>query len=459
MKQLEPAPKNRSLPMDEETFNIITSEEMTSLINRINEEYYYWDKVKYQRIPNGISVEDVWRLIKLRRSNTPYRITFGRYKFYWNLNSKLQHILHFLDMNIGGTLESPANISKSDKNRYLLSSIMEEAIASSQIEGAVTTRKHAKDMLRKNIKPKNTSEQMIYNNYVTIQKILEIKSEPLNMENLLNVHRLLTTNTLSNINEEGFLRESDDINIIDTANGNIVHKPPKTSELKDLLSDLFKFFNEDDPKLFIHPIVKACIIHFMIGFIHPFADGNGRTSRALFYWYLLKKQYWLTEYLSISRLILRSKAQYAKAFQYTEIDDNDLTYFIAYNLRIMRLAFEELREYIRRKNEEKMQLSSFLGIDGINYNQAMILEWFSHEPSLLLTVKETEKRLGISNPNARNCLNDLTNKRYLSSRNINKVTVGYIKGDKFEQLINKKLFRLKPQEPDYQQQEIIFKKR
>lgn len=46
----------------------------------------------------------------------------------------------------------------------------------------------------------------------------------------------------------------------------------------------------------------------MIAYMHPFVDGNGRTARALFYWYMLKSGYWLTEYLSISRVIAKSKS-------------------------------------------------------------------------------------------------------------------------------------------------------
>ncbi|WP_366511954.1 Fic family protein [Maribacter sp.] len=51
------------------------------------------------------------------------------------------------------------------------------------------------------------------------------------------------------------------------------------------------FFNNNPKKNFIHPIVKASILHFLIGYIHPFVDGNGRTARAIFYWYLLKNGY------------------------------------------------------------------------------------------------------------------------------------------------------------------------
>ncbi|HEX6849596.1 MAG TPA: Fic family protein [Chitinophagaceae bacterium] len=437
MKKLEPAPSITLINFSRSAIKLLISEEVMPLINKINEEYYYWDKVKYQPLPEGLTHAELWSLVSIRRRNTPYNISFGKYKFHWNLNSRLSGLLHFLDMNIGGSLESSSIINKEDKNRYLLSSIMEEAIASSQIEGAVTTRKHAKEMLRKNIKPRTKSEQMIYNNYITIQKILSIKSEPLTLENLLHVHKLVTTNTLSSDKEEGFIRDDDEIKVIDTIDGTVVHNPPPVKELKKLLNDLFRFFNEDDPKLFIHPVTKACIVHFMIGFIHPFIDGNGRTARALFYWYLLKKEYWLIEYLSISRLILKSKASYAMAFLYTETDDNDLTYFISYNLRTMKLAFEELREYIKRKNEQKKQLTDFLGIDGITYRQALILEWYREEADLLLTVNEAEKRLGVSYMTARTDLNELTTKGYLQARDMNKKSKGYVRGKGFETLLSR----------------------
>ena len=437
MKKLETAPFVSLNKFSSSAIKLLMSDDMMPLINKINEEYYYWDKVKHQLVPDGISHKELWSLIKVRRRNTPYNLSFGKYKFHWNLSSRLQGFLHFLDLNIGGTLESTSIINKEDKNRYLLSSIMEEAIASSQIEGAVTTRKHAKEMLRKSIKPRNKSEQMIYNNYITIQKILSIKAEPLTLKNLLHVHKLVTTNTLHSDKEEGFLRDNDEIKVIDTADGSIVHTPPSIDELPALLKDLFRFFNEDDPKLFIHPIIKACVLHFMIGFIHPFTDGNGRTARALFYWYLLKKEYWLIEYLSISRLILKSKASYAMAFLYTETDENDITYFISYNLRTMKLAFEELRIYIKRKNEQKKQLTDFLGVDGITYRQALILEWYREEGDLLLTVNEAEKRLGVSYMTARTDLNELASKGYLQVRDMNKKSKGYVRGEKFELILGR----------------------
>lgn len=419
----------------EKFVQIIQRKEVIELLNRINEEYYYWHVVKNLPMPNDLTPRDVWTIAKIRRRLTPNRLQFGLYHFHWNTNNKIQELLHFLDMNVGGTLESPYSIPNEDKGRYLVSSIMEEAIASSQIEGAVTTRKKAKEMLRQNKKPTNKSEQMILNNYTTIKRIVEIKNDTLTKDNLLEIHKLITAETFSNKTEEGRYRQDDDIDVVDTATGEVVHHPPDKDDIEVLMADLFRFFNDDESKIFIHPLIKACIIHFMVGFIHPFADGNGRTARALFYWYLLKKGYWLTEYLSISRLILKARAQYARAFQFTEVDEHDATYFILFNLKVMKSAFDELRLYIQKKNEEQRQLSNFIGVDDISYRQSVILEWLYKEPNLLLTVKEVQTRLGVSNGSARNDINALVEKEYLQSVNINKVTNGYRKGYKYAGLL------------------------
>ncbi|MBE2289018.1 MAG: Fic family protein [Chitinophagaceae bacterium] len=433
MRKLERAPVFNPAILSKYA-SIAGNEAAQKVLSEIHEQYNFWDKVKHKPV-GDIPAEDIWMMAKLKRMGGYTHLKFGGYQFRWTVNDMLQGYLHFLDLNIGGSLESTSIVSREDKNRYLISSIMEEAIASSQIEGAATTRQKAKEMLRKNAKPTNKSEQMIMNNYVTIQKILEIKAEPLNKENLLALHKLVTANTMVAASEEGAFRADNDIDVIDAATGEVVHHPPDVVEIDALLNDLYVFFNEDNDDQFIHPLIKGCIIHFMIGYIHPFADGNGRTARALFYWYLLRKGYWLTEYLSISRLILRAKAQYARAYQYTEIDDHDLTYFILFNLKTMKLSFEELRSYIQRKNEEKMKLSNFMKIDSITYKQALILEWFYKEPALMLTSKEAENRLAVSTVAARKNLMHLVEMGYLSLIDLDKKKNGFIRSEKFEELV------------------------
>lgn len=440
MKQIEaPPPLQDIIPSDNmRIVELIMNEEFNLLLNEVNENYYYWDKVKYLKTPANIKPEEVWAIAKIRRKNTPHKIKFGKYRFTWFLNTKIQELLHLFDLNIGGTLESKSVIPKDDKNRYLISSIMEEAIASSQIEGAITTRKNAKEMLRKNITPRNKSEQMIFNNYVSIQKILEWKNDSLTERKLLELHKLVTNKTLENKEDEGKFRLDNEVKVVDVIDGEVVHYPPDFSEITPLIKELCAFANADKKDVFIHPIIKGCIIHFMIGYIHPFVDGNGRTARALFYWYLLSKGYWLTEYLSISKMILKSKNQYAKAYQYTETDENDLTYFMNYQLKTMRLAFDSLREYIQRKIEEKRKITDFIKLENINERQALILKWVYEESSLILSVKEIQTRLSVSNQTARTDLQKLVDSGYLEIIHLNKKTQAFSKSENFDKLLSKK---------------------
>lgn len=425
MRPIEKAPSLANLQHIRQGARLLIRKDFQTIANEINEKYLYWNKVKYIKTPEDINPTILWAAVKLSRTIHAKKLDFGKYHFTYNLTDSIQKGLHEFDLHIGGELGSKSIIPEEGKKRYLVSSIMEEAIASSQIEGAVTTRKKAKEMLRKSINPRNKSEQMIVNNYITIKHIVEIQNEPLTLEKLLEIHRLITSQTLNDSADEGRYREDNEVNVVDVTDGEIVHTPPDFKEIPQLMDELIRFFNETNSNQFTHPIVKGCIIHFMIGYIHPFVDGNGRTARAIFYWYLLKSGYWLTEYLSISRLIIKSKTQYAQAFIYTEVDDNDLTYFINYKMKTMQLAFQSLKEYIQRKINEKKRIINFQKIKGINERQSLIIKWVYEEPDLLFSVKEIENRFSISNQTARTDLIELEKQGYLEGIDINKKTKGF----------------------------------
>jgi len=437
MRKIEKAPNWFNEQLFNEALKIRVEFDLDELIRSINNDYLYWDKIKYKKTSNNTEPQILWTIIKLSRVLTAKNLKIGNYTFKYNTTDYIQKGLHEFDLNFGGSLSSDTIISEDEKKRYLVSSIMEEAIASSQIEGAVTTRKKAKEMLRKNKKPINKSEQMIMNNYLTIKHIVEIKNEPITLEKLFEIHKLISYQTLDDINDEGKYRDNNDVNVVDVVDGEIVHFPPSFEIIPELMEQLFHFFNNNDDDNFIHPIIKGCIIHFMIGYIHPFVDGNGRAARALFYWYLLKSGYWLTEYLSISRLIVKSKTQYALAYLYSETDENDLTYFIHFKIKIMLSAYEDLKKYLQRKVKEKKQLANFQKIDKINERQAIILKWIFDEPELSLTVKEIQVRFNISNQTARTDLEQLAEMEFIAEKNTNKKTKLFFKSEKFEKLIKK----------------------
>lgn len=411
------------------------SEEMASLVQTINDSYDYWNKVRYKILPQGYTPLDLWRFVVADRQRSDIEV-WKDYHIHFGLTNMMQQQCHQFDMNFGGSWGMTSLIPEEHKERYLVSSLMEEAISSSQMEGAATTRKVAKDMLRKHISPKDKSQQMIVNNYQTIQFIVEHKQEPLTKEMLLHVHHLMTNNTLENAEDAGKFRQNDDVVVENAITHDIVHTPPSYKDIPKFVDDLCQFFNERQHVPFIHPIIKGIIVHFMMAYMHPFVDGNGRTSRALFYWYMLKQGYWLTEYLSISRIIYRSKKSYEKSFLYAEADGMDIGYFIAYNLRVLQLAFKEFQSYLQRKIEERKAASAYLNIPGINERQAEIIKMYADNPKEMFTVKDFQARFQVTPTTVKSDLSHLIEMGLVRQIPLNKVKRGYMKGELFDEKIS-----------------------
>lgn len=403
------------------------------VFNKIDNDYLYWDKIKHLKYKN-LNPDDAWQATKLLRQLKTKSLRIYLIRINYNVNQFLEQKLHYLDFNFGAGLQKEKLLSDLDKQSYLNNALMEESIFSSMIEGATTTRVKAKDMLRKNKKPRDKSEQMILNNYRTIQYISEHQDDDISIEKLYEIHRLVTENTLEDENV-GVFRGNNEVHVMNELTGEIVHTPPNFEELNALMKSFCEFFNNNPKEDFIHPIVKGSILHFLIGYIHPFIDGNGRTARAIFYWYLLKNGYWLTEYLSISRVIMKTKVQYEKAYIYTEIDEMDVTYFINYQVKVLIRAFEELKTYAAKKKKEQAKLTKYLKLTGVNERQAIILQKIEEEKNRFFTVKEIENTFSITNQTARTDIEELVEKGFLKKVAINKKTFNYWKSDNFEEML------------------------
>ena len=424
--------KSPEYSLQENLLKLKEAPENQYFFNKIESEYLHWDKVKYLGFEKNDNT--LWKEIKLIRKLISKKFVLNskhNINLEYGVNDFLQQKLHYLDFNFGAGIQKEQLLSDLDKHQYLSNALMEESIFSSMIEGATTTRVKAKEMLRKGKKPNNKSEQMILNNYKTIQYISENKSEEITIDKLFEIHKLVTESTLEEENC-GVFRNTNDVLVMNQITGEIVHTPPSFKELEALMNSFCYFFNNNPKEEFIHPIVKASILHFLIGYIHPFVDGNGRTARALFYWYLLKNGYWLTEYLSISRVILKTKTQYEKAYIYTEIDEMNVSYFIHYQVKVLTQAFEDLKDYLSKKKQEENNLSKYLKVSAINERQAQILYWIEEDANRFFSVKEIENIFSVTNQTARTDIEELVTQDYLKKISINKKSFNYWKGDKFD---------------------------
>lgn len=326
-------------------------------------KYYHWDKLRHLPPPDDLTTEEWWHLIKTSRNVItrciPHTDKKGKNLIYCEPDI-VRRMLHQIDIHGGGELKATEQVANPrSREMYLVNSLIEEAITSSQLEGAATTRKVAKAMLREKRKPRDRSEKMIVNNYRAMQFIKDIAQEDLSPPLIYELHTLLTVDTLDNPGAVGQLRQSNDIYVGDGRDATILHEPPRYEELPARIENLCRFANDTTDTEFIHPVVKAILLHFILAYDHPFEDGNGRTARALFYWSMMKQNYWTVEFISISRILKKAFAPYMRAYLYTETDDNDVTYFVVHQLGVIQRAIEELFVYLRAKSEE-MKITSQL---------------------------------------------------------------------------------------------------
>jgi Fic family protein len=443
MKKPEFPPKVEfSRAKDIETFfNLVQDTGINKKLSAIEKDYPYWDTFKHKVRSLLYDPKILWAYNKKLREKSISQIEICNtqgFQFKFNSTSKILKHLHQFDLYLGGILEGSSIIPEDDKNRFLISSIMEEAIASSQLEGAATTREIAKQMLRSNRKPVSPDEKMILNNYLTIKRVLELKNEKISRKMILELHSIISKDTLHDAANEGRFRRNNNVNVVDDITGEVLYSPPDYLIIEALIVHFCEFANSDDEQDFIHPIVKGIILHFLIGYIHPFADGNGRTARAIFYWYLISKGYWLVEYMSISRIIIQAYAQYGRAYLYSELDENDLTYFISYNLRCMNLALKDLQSYIQRKISERKNLFSIITTENVNERQAEILKDLLTDNRKSLTIPEIGSKFGVVYQTARTDLLGLESLGYLKQKKIGK-KLFFFRADDFEHRLDKKI--------------------
>ena len=398
------------------------------------DDYAHWDKIRRRPLPRGFANHGAyWKCLKIKRMNG--RITLpltgkdGK-PLSFVLPDEAQRELIGIDSNLRTFSDLSEPPSAGLHNRWLAKSMIEdEAIHSSLLEGAATTRAAAKKMLREKRHPRGHGERMVLNNYHAMAFARDNKNKPLSEDMIRKLHRIVTDDTLKDAADAGRFRDKDDskFGIWDVPRGRMLYAPPKVGELPARMRALCEFANaphESSP--FVHPVVRAILLHFQIGHDHPFMDGNGRTARALFYWLMLRNGYWLAEYVSISGIVLRAPAKYARAYLHTETDDGDLTYFILHQLQTITRAVKTLRDYLdSRERAIKNARLMLKKIGDANPRQLMLLEYMVKHAHRGYTVSEHHAYHGVTLRTARTDLQELVRMGYLEMRKQGKVHVFY----------------------------------
>ncbi len=399
-------PKIRAILSDEQKAKELLSEEIKGYANDFNKKYLHWSEVRL-RDTGHFDPDTVWARMKLVRMDNSMALIFGETHYLYYTSDRMMKMLHEFDIRATSGL-FPDIIDSHRKIYYSISSLMEESIASSQMEGAVTTTKKAKEMLRRNIRPKDKSEKMIANNYKAMLFIKDHTEQKLTPDFIKEIHKIVADGTM----DERFMgefRDNDDVVVQDSLTGEVFHQPIPNEQIESSVQQLCDFINDEGE--FLHPLIKGIILHYAIAYIHPFEDGNGRVARTLFYWYELKSGYWIMEYLALSRYIKNHKGAYEESYIFGESDDNDMTYFILYNLKALMDSVDKFEEYLKRKIEEERTVKSKLSDYGLNDRQIRAVTSLMNGGTV--TVKSIKNQYDISLNTARTDIKTLISLGFL----------------------------------------------
>jgi Fic family protein len=387
--------------------------------------YVHWDKLRHLDPPGDLSHEEWWaglKMIRIAGSRiVPLADAAGR-PFSYSLPDAVLRRLHVVDQRCSGeiAMEKVVTADAQARDHYIVNSLMEEAIRSSQLEGATTTRRVAKELLRTGRAPRDRSERMILNNYRALEFMRSEIGRRLTPATVLELQRILTEGTLDDDSSAGRLQTVDDERVVvqDRLDGSTLHVPPPADQLPERLEAMCAFANaSDDDEQFIHPVVRGILLHFWLAYDHPFEDGNGRTARALFYWYMRTHGYWLVEYLSISSILRKAPAQYGRSFLLTETDGGDTTYFLLYQLEVIERAIEQLHRYLRRRTNDIREVEQLLrGADTFNGRQLALLGDALRHPDRVYTFAGHAAIHGVTHESARTDLSALADRRLLERR-------------------------------------------
>ena len=386
----------------------------------VNGRYYHWDTVCRLDPPSGLTSEEWWLGIRSARNRLVKPLPlFDKYEepFVYGTHDPMLRTLHEIDQLGAGRIEIAEEVTNpATRDRYIVSSLIEEAIRSSQLEGASTTTDVARAMLRTGRQPVDLSEHMILNNYHAMGLVRDRRDEELTPELIFQLHQVVTDGTLDDAAKAGVFRTDSDAIVVSDERGNVLHSPPPAVQLPARLQIMCAFANESSKDAFVHPVVRAIVLHFWLGYDHPFVDGNGRTARALFYWSMLSQGYWMAEYLSISKILKNAPSKYARSFLYSETDSNDLTYFLDYHLDVIRRAIDQLQEYLAKKVGEVRRVEGLLRKSTeFNHRQLAILSSALRNPGTRYTIKSHQRSHNVVYDTARTDLLELAEKSLLVS--------------------------------------------
>lgn len=362
---------------------------MEQMIQQFMDRYLTREEIAY-RLPVSLPISRFWSMMDEARRKAAIVLP---------LKAQDGQLFRFV---INKTIEAQCDAVAAMARRESLDGIfspelmeeatIEEAVWSSVIEGAFTSKAEAAKIIRQDKTPANKSEQMVKNNYKAMLYVLEHLEEPITEKTLIDIAAIVTKDA-SDDNIEGFRKGQ----VYVSGRVGVVYTPPAAEAVSAMMADLLDFINTSE----LHPLFKACIAHFYFVYVHPFTDGNGRTARALSYMMLLRTGYDFFRYFSVSGIIADERSSYYKSMRKVEESDGDMTYFVDFYSAMLQRSVIKMEEHLIHHVFAGRMLENLEKEGRLNERQLKGARWLLEGKHESVTVEAWKKKFKTATETAR----------------------------------------------------------
>ncbi|HJH28436.1 MAG TPA: Fic family protein [Methanosarcinaceae archaeon] len=219
-----------------------------------------------------------------------------------------------------------------------------EAHHTTHIEGTQLTLDQSRRLLAgedvANVDPDDVRELLNYRRAFDLVSQYLDSSEHITEEFILEIHKQLVEGVRGSAATPGEYRNVQNY-VVNSATGDVIYKPPSPEEVSGMMETLVEWLNSETE---IHPILMSGISQFQLVHVHPFWDGNGRTSRLLSTLCLYRAGYDFKRLFTISEYYDRNRAVFYKAIQDVREQDMDMTRWLEYFVEGLATQMQEMVE-------------------------------------------------------------------------------------------------------------------
>ena len=219
-----------------------------------------------------------------------------------------------------------------------------EAHHTTHIEGTQLTLDQSRRLLAgedvANVDPDDVRELLNYRRAFDLVSQYLDSSENITEELILEIHKQLVEGVRGGAAMPGEYRDVQNY-VVNSATGEVIYRPPAPEEVSGMMETLVEWLNSETE---IHPILMSGISQFQLVHVHPFRDGNGRTSRLLSTLCLYRAGYDFKRLFTISEYYDRDRAVFYKAIQDVREQDMDMTGWLEYFIEGLATQMQEMVE-------------------------------------------------------------------------------------------------------------------